>query len=252
MTEQAVSFDRRRMIALMAGATAATLAPRIAAAQTMHDMAMPAAGAGEPSPLEGYVFLRPDEVRLLGAAVDRIIPSDDLGPGAREAGVVVFIDRQLVGGYGTNARMYTQGPFGPATPYQGYQLAITVADVYRICMAAIDQYCVGTYKSAFADLPPGHQDQILAGLDGLSKDLDSDDVPAKRFLEMLVSDTRRGYFSDPLYGGNRGMVGWKLVGYPGNAVDYSEEILKANQLYKPPAPPTGIIDIERDMGMTNG
>ncbi|MEJ0028537.1 MAG: gluconate 2-dehydrogenase subunit 3 family protein [Rhizomicrobium sp.] len=251
MTQQAVSFDRRRMIALMAGATAATLAPRIAAAKTMRHMTPPPA-VHEPQPLEGYVFLRPDEVRLLGAAVDRIIPTDELGPGAREAGVVVFLDRQLAGGYGANARMYLQGPFGPATPYQGYQLAITVADIYRICLEAIDRYCTDTYKSAFADLPAEHQDQILAGLDSLSKDLDSDDVPAKRFLSMLVHDTKRGYFADSIYGGNRGMAGWKLVGYPGNAVDYSEEILKANQLYKPASPPTGIIDIERDMGMTNG
>src|SRR5437660_651170 len=57
-----------------------------------------------------------DEMAFVDAAVARIIPNDDLGPGAKEAGVGLFIDRQLAGPYGRGETWYMQGPWREGAP----------------------------------------------------------------------------------------------------------------------------------------
>src|SRR5882672_10986606 len=87
--------------------------------------AIPAgAASAQPRP---YMFLSQAEVAFLDAAVSHLIPKDELGPGAKEAGVTYFIDQQLFGGYGSMARKYTQGPWPEGTPQQGYQSPLTPA-----------------------------------------------------------------------------------------------------------------------------
>ena len=68
-----------------------------------------------------YVYLLAPEIRFLEAAVEHLIPTDELGPGARDAGVVVYIDRQLAGTWGVHGRHYCGGPWLEGTPQQGYQ-----------------------------------------------------------------------------------------------------------------------------------
>ena len=82
-----------------------------------------------------FAFFSPGEVSFIDAAVDRLIPSDALGPGAVEAGVTVFIDRQLQGPYGRAADWYMQGPWADGTPQQGYQRRRTPAELYRAAIA---------------------------------------------------------------------------------------------------------------------
>jgi gluconate 2-dehydrogenase gamma chain len=83
-----------------------------------------AASDGEPS-ATAWLFFNAEEARTADAALARLIPADDNGPGAREAGVVVFLDRQLAGAWGQGDHFYRKGPFLPGTPQQGYQLAFT-------------------------------------------------------------------------------------------------------------------------------
>src|SRR5207302_1515158 len=59
-------------------------------------------------------FFTETEALIVAAAASRIFPSDDSGPGAREAGVAVYIDRQLAGPYGRDRFRYTQPPFEDA------------------------------------------------------------------------------------------------------------------------------------------
>src|SRR5882762_3099933 len=70
--------------------------------------AEPHAQHGARSSPQAYMFLQQPEVAFVEAAVARLIPADELGPGAKEAGVATFIDRQLFGGWGTMAKMYRQ------------------------------------------------------------------------------------------------------------------------------------------------
>ena len=77
------------------------------------------------------MFFSAAEVAFVDAAVARLIPADELGPGAKEAGVTYFIDQQLFGGWGAMAKMYRQGPHPEGTPQQGYQSPLTPQEIYR-------------------------------------------------------------------------------------------------------------------------
>jgi len=187
-----------------------------------------------PSPvLPGrYLFFRPEEAAAVDALVARLVPNDELGPGAKEAGVTTFIDRQLAGPYGGHDWLYMQGPF-PANPLpsQGLQSPVVPRDGYRQGLAALAEYCRSTYSGkVFADLPPAEQDKVLTGLEkGEVKIKDG-----RAFFDLLLANTMEGFFSDPIYGGNRDMVGWKLVGFPGTRYDYRDVMAKPNQPYTLP------------------
>src|SRR5579863_8308248 len=79
--------------------------------------------ASQPKPLRVPLrFFTEPEALIVAAAASRIFPTDDAGPGAKEAGVVIFIDRQLAGPYGRDRYRYAQGPFEEnAAPEFGYQ-----------------------------------------------------------------------------------------------------------------------------------
>jgi gluconate 2-dehydrogenase gamma chain len=185
-------------------------------------------GVGE----KAYVFLTEPEIGFLRAAVSRIIPDDDLGPGALEADVVAFLDNQLAGAYGNGARTYMQGPWGESTPFQGYQLPVPPATVYRIGMAATDRYCQEVHGAAFAELDAATQDKVLTGLQGVAEAIDLKDIPAAGFFNLLVRDTKDGFFADPVYGGNRDKIGWKLVGYAGAPGDFTDQVFQMNVPYQ--------------------
>src|SRR2546423_9110087 len=76
-------------------------------------------------------FFTREEALDIAAAAAQIFPSDDSGPGANEAGVVIYIDRQLAGPYGRDRNRYTQPPFESGIPEQGYQGRETPAQIYR-------------------------------------------------------------------------------------------------------------------------
>jgi len=188
---------------------------------------------------EKYMFLSPAEAAFLDAAVARLIPADALGPGAKEAGVTYFIDQQLFGGFGTMAKMYRQGPHGEGTPQQGYQSPLTPQEVYRAAIAEINVACVKQHGRAFDKLESAKQDETLKALDEGKFPLEA--VPARFFFNMLLDNTVEGFFSDPIYGGNRDKIGWKLVGFPGVAAAYTQHVEKHGVPYD--ALPVSIVDV---------
>jgi len=224
-------IDRRKFLTILSGVVAG------AGATGISVKAATAAEAAQHGAIKGaaankvYSFFTADEVAFVKAAVARLIPADDLGPGALEADVPYFIDQQLAGVYGAGARFYNEGPFGAKTPFQGYQLPLSPAELYQVGIAATDQYCEATYHKRFADLDPIKQDEVLKGLQGIAAAVDLKEIPGTAFFTQLLSDTKDGFFADPVYGGNKNMVGWKLVGFPGVAADYSELIARHNQPY---------------------
>lgn len=175
-----------------------------------------------------YRFFDADEVKFIDAAVARLVPADELGPGAKEAGATTFVDRQLAGSYGSADRWYMQGPWDQGTESQGYQTRFTPAQFYRAAVKAIDAYCRNTYKSqAFAELSAEAQDHVLSGLQ--NDEIKLAGVNGKAFFDLLLQNTIEGFFSDPIYGGNRDMVGWKLIGFPGAHYDYRAYVSKHGQ-----------------------
>jgi gluconate 2-dehydrogenase gamma chain len=185
-----------------------------------------------------WVFFTADEAATIEAIVDRLIPPDDNGPGGKDAGCAVFIDRQLAGPYGRSEGLYTRAPFMPGSSTQGYQNPDSPAGRYRSGLKALAEY-VGQSQSGkrFRELPAAEQDKLLSGLEDGSVKLK--DVDTKSFFALMLQDVQEGFFADPIYGGNRDMVGWKLVGFPGARYDYRDWVERHNEPY--PLPPVSIM-----------
>ncbi len=191
----------------------------------------------EPSdPRRGYLFFTPAEAAFIETAVSRLIPMDELGPGALEAGVSIFIDRQLSGPYGQGDHFYLKGPFPKGQDTQGWQMG-SPATVYRAAILEVDRYTMDAKGVVFARLSSEESDAILKALESGDAQLKGG-VDAKAFFALLLQNTIEGFFADPLYGGNRDMVGWKLIGFPGARYDYRDFVNRHGEPY--PLPPVAI------------
>lgn len=161
------------------------------------------------------------EWSFLVAAIDRLIPEDDQGPGGVESGVPEFIDRQMEAPYGHGAFAYMSGPFLPdLSPSLGYQLRYTPREMYRVGIAAVDDACRKQHASAFSQLTPELQDLVLQSLESGATALDG--PPATAFFAQLLRNAREGFFADPMYGGNKRMGAWKMIGFPGARADFTD------------------------------
>jgi gluconate 2-dehydrogenase gamma chain len=185
-----------------------------------------------------WLYFTADEAAAVEAIVDRLIPPDESGPGGKEAGCAVFIDRQLAGSFGDSRRLYMRPPFANGTPSQGPQSPILPKERYRSSLAALDTYCKTTFAGkGFVMLDAEHQDQILSQLE--KDEIKLKDISSKEFFEAILANTMEGFFADPIYGGNRDMAGWKLIGFPGARYDYRDHVSKHNRPY--PLPPVSIL-----------
>lgn len=190
------------------------------------------AGCDTTKPEPRLPFFSSSERQFVDAATARLIPSDN-NDGAKEANVAEFIDRQLAGAYGRADTWYMTGPWADGTEQQGYQLQHTPAELYRIAIQNVDDYCRGAYgNKSFVDLAVADQDKVLTGLEHGKIKLAK--APAKAFFTMLLKNTQEGFLADPMYGGNRDFTGWKLIGFPGPRYNYIEEITQYGVPYTLP------------------
>jgi gluconate 2-dehydrogenase gamma chain len=182
------------------------------------------------------------EARTVEALTARIMPGDADDPGAREAGVVFYIDHMLAYQEGFVTSTYREPPFaevyeGPTPPNTngafhviwvpadeieryGYQSIHSPRDIYRSGIATVNRYARETYGADVPDLSEDEQDAIITLLV-------DDELPGfaefsgEAFFLTLRRHTAEGMFSDPVYGGNRNLVGWRLVNYPGAQRGYT-------------------------------
>jgi gluconate 2-dehydrogenase gamma chain len=203
----------RRTMLRAAGAMGAVLPGALAAAGPAPANAQPVT----------YLFLNSDEAGFVEAAVARLIPVDDQGPGAIEAGVPGFIDKQLAGAWGAGERLYRSGPWQPGTPSQGYQLPFTPAELFRTALDAINKE-LAQAGTPFARMSAEQQEAYLRHLEAGGRDLGG--VPSDVFFAHLWECTVDGYFSDPVYGGNRDMAAWRMIGFPGAYASYYDLVDK--------------------------
>jgi gluconate 2-dehydrogenase gamma chain len=213
---------RRQVLkAITVGLPGAALVARVQAADAPAPSAAAPVAANTSTPT--WQFFNTDEATLMESIVARLIPSDELGPGAREAGAVVYIDRQLAGAWGNGDQFYRSGPFANGTPQQGYQLSYTPAEMFRAGLSRFAQAVRSANGGkSFGDLDPAAQDDMLARME--AGKLDFSPLPSAVFFSALMDATVEGYFCDPIHGGNRDMVGWKLVQFPGAYASYSNDI----------------------------
>jgi gluconate 2-dehydrogenase gamma chain len=155
-----------------------------------------AAAGGDPAPTqaaspprEAFENLTAREADLLEAIVERLIPSDATGPGAKEARAAHYIDRAL-----------------------GGALAASRSD-YGIGLEAVDRYAQSSRGKPFGQLAAADQDAVLTDCEqGTATGFAGGSAP---FFALLLAHTRQGMFGDPYYGGNANFVGWDLLSYPG-------------------------------------
>lgn len=181
--------------------------------------ATPSVGAPAPhqAPAITYVFFNTEEAAFIEAAVSRLIPADEKWPGALEAAVPNYMDKQLAGAWGAGERLYRSGPWQPGTPSQGYQLPFTPAELFHTAISAINKDLAQS-GTPFAKMSADQQDAYLKRLQAGGKDLGG--VPSDVFFAQLWEATLEGFFADPVYGGNRDMVGWRMIGFPGAYASY--------------------------------
>lgn len=196
-------------------------------------------------------FFNPHEAATVDALVSRILPGSAEDPGAHEAGVLFYIDQSLGGaGLGFTLKTYLQGPFPvvseepvPVTAASardvydavpvaveevgryGYQSVLSPQEIYRRGLEFVDGYAQGLFQQDFVDLSAEQQDQILTDMDE-GRVTGFEGPSGEAFFTQLRNDTIEGMFGDPMYGGNRDLAGWKLIGYPGAQRYYSVDDIK--------------------------
>jgi len=222
-----------------AGAATAAL-PLAAQAQAAASQAAPAAPAGADA-AAAYEWLRPAEQVFVEGLVNHMCPADKHTPNGVDMGLNVYFDRALAGSWGQGDRLYLQGPFKQGSASQGYQLGMTPAALFRAGTEGLAAYCQATYKASFDALPPDAKEQLLKDLQA-GKIALPNGVPAKTYFAQLLQMFYEAMFADPMYGGNRDKMAWKMIGYPGVNTTNKLNIVKfKNKPYRPQ--PLGIADL---------
>jgi gluconate 2-dehydrogenase gamma chain len=209
--------DFLKAAAVGTAAALATVAP--APAQTAPTPGAAADKSLEPQP---WLTLNATEAEFVVAAVDTLIPADELSPSGSDCGVAVFIDRQLAGAFGNGARLYRQGPFLKAKPELGYQLALTPREFFRAGIAAANDFTRKAYGKDFDRLGEQDREAALKVMEAGKGEFPG--FCSRMFFDALLQIAMEGFFADPIYGGNRDKASWKMVGYPGLPAAYKEDI----------------------------
>ncbi|HVM19467.1 MAG TPA: gluconate 2-dehydrogenase subunit 3 family protein [Egibacteraceae bacterium] len=210
-------------------------------------------------------FFNPDQAAAVDAMIARLIPGDQGDPGAREAGVLFYIDHLLATHTGWAEKTYTMGPF--AAPYEGeqeppaeegvvwvpedelerygWQTGLVPREIYQMGLPRLDALAQERFGDDFADLDDGDADELLRALeDDEDDDVGEifDEVSAGDFFDLVLKHTLEGFLGDPVYGGNRNMAGWRLIGFPGSRRSYSPGDMQ-NERFHLAVEPQSLLDL---------
>jgi len=187
-------------------------------------------------------FFKADEFTALKAICDRLIPGERGEPGALDTNVPVFLDLQ-VGSEDYGADWYLEGPFpDSAQAIDGYQMPYMPKDIYRRGLALLEQHLQSTKGKSFADLSAEEMDATLTDLEKNKIDfraMGEKYLSAGDFFKQMLTDVKNGYLADPMYGGNKGMAAWVMIGYPGARASFREWVTQHNVKY-----PLGPVSIQ--------
>jgi gluconate 2-dehydrogenase gamma chain len=241
-----VDVGRRQFLggAGVAGAAAAAahaLTPVAPAVAQTPAQAAPPAGAQPPQPA-GYTYFKPEEALFIEAVVDHMVPKDELSPSGTDIGIATYIDRALAGAWGKGDRLYMQGPWGRGTANQGYQLPLTPAALYRAGIEGANAHCRKAYGQTFDRCSTEQKETFLRELSGGKITL-AGGLAGRAFFGALYQNVMEGMFADPIYGGNRDKVCWKMIGFPGVAANNAENVKQYADGRRFPANPVGIADM---------
>ncbi len=215
MTDETIPRRKFLLGAGLAGTAVATGLSEAAPAAAQAPAAVaPAAAQAEP-----LLALNETEFAFVVAAVDTLIPADELSPSGSECGVAVFIDHQLASAWGGGAKMYRSGPFAKGKPEQGYQLALTPGEFLIAGIGAANAWSRQAYGHDFDRLDANKRVEALKAMEAGKAEFA--DFSSRAFFARLLEMTMQGFFADPIYGGNRNKAGWKMIGFPGLPATYA-------------------------------
>jgi gluconate 2-dehydrogenase gamma chain len=221
MTEETIPRRKFLLGAGLAGTAVATGLTQQAAADPQTTS--PADSNVAPSPQsEPLLILNESEHAFVVAAVDTLIPADELSQSGSDCGCAVYIDRQLASAWGGGAKTYRAGPYFKGKPEQGYQLSLTPAEFFSAGIAAANDWSRKTYGHDFDRLPPDKRVEALKAMEEGKAEFAN--FSAKSFFSRLLAITMEGFFADPIYGGNRNKVSWRMLGFPGLPATYAKVI----------------------------
>jgi gluconate 2-dehydrogenase gamma chain len=171
------------------------------------------AAAGAPVPIcahsngDGHgAFLNDTDAETVAAFTERLMPGAPGKPGARDAGVLNYIDLALAGAYAD------------------------LQDFYRRGLAQLDAYCRKAHGEPFVGLAAAQQDEVIGALEE-GKAGEFAWPTAQAFFDTLRTHTMEGMFADPIYGGNKDFAGWRLVGFPGGQPLFTPEDLESTKAF---------------------
>jgi gluconate 2-dehydrogenase gamma chain len=204
-------------------------------------------------------FLNPEQYALIEAIAARLIPGDEDDPGAVQAGAVDYIDRLLATHDGWPQRTYTAGPhaqgYDPAEEEPepengviwvpedqleryGWQSIYTPREIYRMGLARFQELVAARHgATAFGQLSEDEQDAFLEAVEDAEDDDVAeifDPVGGDVFFDLVLKHVTEGFLADPMYGGNRDLVGWQLIGFPGAQRAYSPQEMLQPDFFRPP------------------
>jgi gluconate 2-dehydrogenase gamma chain len=224
MTEQRQTPPRRTFLLQAAGlAGAAPLGSLgVAAAQTPTASA---AGLKPDTAPDPYQSLSPNEATFIEALVDVLCPADEYSPRGVDCGLATYIDRQLAGAYGKGDGRYQLGPFREGKPEFGLQGPLTPEQFCKAGIAAANAACVRDRGKPFDQLAPADADEFLKAVQ--ADHVRNDDISlALWFNEVVYRLFVEACFADPMYGGNRNAVFWRMMGYPGLPANHALDMVR--------------------------
>jgi gluconate 2-dehydrogenase gamma chain len=218
------TIPRRKFLlgAGLAGTAVATGLTQPAVADPQAPAPPPTIAAAAAPQAEPLLILNETEHAFIVAAVDTLIPADELSPSGSDCGCAVYIDRQLASAWGGGAKTYRAGPYFKGKPEQGYQLALTPAEYFAAGIAAANAWSRKTYGRDFDRLDADKRVEAFKTMEEGKAEFAN--FNAKAFFSRLLSLTMEGFFADPIYGGNRNKVSWRMLGFPGLPATYANVI----------------------------
>ena len=227
--------DRRNFLLQAGLAGVASLGPA-------HHSAASASNAAPAAAADTYHSLGPDEAAFVEALVNLMCPADELSPSGVDCGLAIYIDRQLAGPYGKGDGRYQKGPFRHGKPQLGLQLPLTPEQLCKAGIAAIDAACVRDRGVRFAQLGPADADAVLEAIAGGG--MTDERLPLGAWFNDIVYPLFvEACFADPMYGGNRNAVFWKMIGYPGLPANHAIDMVRYRGIPYPGAQsPKSIVD----------
>jgi len=149
-------------------------------------------------------FFNDDDSATVAAFAERLMPGTPGVPGAHDAGAL--IDLALSGAYADQQ------------------------DFYRRGLDQLDAYCRKTHSDPFHRLSTSQQDEVIRALE-TGKASEFNWPTAQAFFNTLRAHTMEGMFADPIYGGNVDFTGWRLLGFPGTQMLYTQADMVSTQAF---------------------